>query len=204
MVIGERKFVMPQDINFLTNDAIKLMFADRSKLNSSIPNSFAVYIEVQVWQTFLQFADDAYKIRRHEASGIFLGYYFKDMIGEYSVCTHFEPGTGTETGSTFCEISINDQARIASIANENNLLQLVWVHTHPAFGAFYSQVDYRTLKTSYYAPHQAGLVVDNIAHEYEGFKTSQENHVSQFKAFYLIDFTNSNKQIANPLGFFTH
>lgn len=200
MVIGERKLIMPQVINLFNEDRIKRVFADRGKLHSNSPSPFTVYIEVPAWHAFLQLADEAYNLRRDEASGIFLGYYFKDMLGEFSLCTHFEPGTGRATTSTFCEISVEDQARIASIAKETNTLQLVWVHSHPSFSAFYSPVDTLTLKTMYYAPHQAGLVVDNIAFEYEGFKVSEDNHVCQFRDIFLIDLQSPNSKIANPFS----
>lgn len=181
------------------NKHIMAKFDDRSQLHLTKVPAFTIYINVQTWKSFLQRADDEYKERKNEASGIILGYYFKDSFGEYVVGTHFEAGSGSDTSSVFCEISVLDQLRILQIAKEKQLLQLVWIHSHPSFGAFYSTVDYRTIKSMYYAPHQAGIVVDNINEEYLGFKV-MNNDAIEFKDIYLISLDNEASCISTPFG----
>ena len=52
----------------------------------------------------------------------------------------------------------------------HKLTQLVWVHSHPGFGAFFSGTDDNTLRTLYRAPQYMGVVVDICKNEMVGYK----------------------------------
>jgi len=200
MIIGKKKMVTPQDLVLSSDERIKRIFFDRKKLhNDSVPE-FVAYIDESVWNSFILKAKDEYTNRNHETSGIILGSYYTDQHGEFSVGTDFEAGTGSETSAAFCEISIQDQVRIASLTNEKKLLQLIWIHSHPSFGAFYSAVDYKTLKGMYYAPHQCGIVVDNVKEEYLGFKVSQYSIAHEFKEIFLVNLNAEYQKPARPYG----
>jgi proteasome lid subunit RPN8/RPN11 len=199
MIIGKKSFVIPTGIELSGDERIKRIFHDRKLLHEQSVPSFAVYIEESTWNAFLQKANEEYALRNNEASGIILGSYFKDDAGEYVVGTHFEAGNGSGTSSVFCEISIQDQVRIIQSAKEKKLLQVIWIHSHPSFGAFYSNVDYRTLKSMYYAPHQAGIVVDNVKGEYLGFKV-RNNNAYEFKNIYLFKIDDDSQFSSRPFG----
>jgi proteasome lid subunit RPN8/RPN11 len=185
MIIGKKLYIQPIDASEIKDARIQAIFDNRQILHAKKVPEFAVYIDELTWYKFLQSADNEYTQRKNEASGIFLGHYFADQFGRYTVGTHFEAGNGTSTSSVLCEISVNDQLRILQTARDQKLLQLIWVHSHPTFGAFYSAVDFRTLKSMYYAPHQAGIVVDNVNCEYLGFKT-KDGKVHEFNDIYLV------------------
>ena len=199
MIIGKKILVTPAVIENMENESIQAVFRDRSVLHGSKVPAFSVYIYEQIWNKFLQKASDEYSLHNNEASGIILGQYFIDKFGEYVVGTHFEAGNGSGTSSVFCEISVMDQLRILQTAKDHNLLQIIWIHSHPAFGAFYSIVDYRTLKSMYYAPHQAGIVVDNIKGEYLGFKVRSGN-ANEFKEIFLVNLEGEATRISRPFG----
>ena len=191
---------IPQDFVLSSDERMKRIFSDRQKLhNDSIP-AFVSYIDESVWNSFILKANDEYNNRNHEASGIILGLYYSDQYGEFSVGTDFEPGSGAKTSAAFCEISIQDQVRIARLTNEKKLLQLIWIHSHPSFGAFYSTVDYKTLKGMYYAPHQCGIVVDNIKEEYLGFKVLKNSTAHEFKDIFLVNLNDEYQKPARPYG----
>jgi len=187
MIIGDSKFVKPREINLVVEEPINRKFNNRSRYHSEPFPQFVIYIEKAAWNSFIELAQYEYKLHRNEASGILLGSYFKDELGEFILCSQFQPGTGNETSSTFCEISIDDQVRISSFVKETGLLQLVWIHSHPSFGAFYSSVDNRTLKSMYYGKHQAGIVVDIIRKEYAGFKIIEGARIGKVNDIYLVD-----------------
>ncbi|MFW5821407.1 MAG: Mov34/MPN/PAD-1 family protein [Bacteroidota bacterium] len=153
------------------NDDRFLLFKDRKKLHEDkkIPEYF-VYINGHAWDSFKEFADRSYEELKHEASGILLGQYFKDEFGEFIVAHQFEQGTGESTNQTFCEISYEDMARITEIGKNERLIQVVWIHSHPGFSAFYSGRDKLTLKSYYHHEYQLGIVMDNIRGEYKAFK----------------------------------
>lgn len=199
MIIGKKSFISPTRIELSGDERIRRIFNDRKLLHKQLVPSFAVYIEESAWNAFLQKANEEYAVRKNEASGIFLGSYFKDDEGEYVVGTHFEAGNGPGTSSVFCEISVHDQVRIIQSAKEKNLLQLIWIHSHPSFGAFYSNVDYRTLKSMYYAPHQAGIVVDNVKEEYLGFKV-RKRKANEFLDIFLFKLDDVELAINRPFG----
>jgi len=198
MIIGKKKMVIPQDFVGSMDESMKRLFGDRKKLHTDSVPTFVVYIDEAVWNSFILKAKDEYTNRNHEASGIILGLYYSDQYGEFSVGTDFEAGSGSETSAAFCEISIQDQVRIARLTNEKKLLQLIWIHSHPSFGAFYSTVDYKTLKGMYYAPHQCGIVVDNVKEEYLGFKVLKNSIVHEFKDIFLVNLNDEHQKPARP------
>lgn len=199
MIIGKKTFISPVTPEETGDERIKALFRNRAQLHEAKIPSFTVYITEQAWNTFLQKADDEYTLHKNEASGVVLGHYLKDSFGEYVVGTHFEAGTGSSTSAVFCEISVQDQVRILQSAKEKGLLQVIWIHSHPSFGAFYSSVDYRTLKSMYYAPHQAGIVVDNLKMEYMGFKV-RNREAYEFKNICLVNLDDITSPIHMPYG----
>jgi proteasome lid subunit RPN8/RPN11 len=199
MIIGKKSFVTPSQPDLSGDERIERIFRDRKLLHEHSIPSFAVYIDESAWNAFLQKANDEYTKRGNEASGIILGKYLKDNFGEYVVGTHYEAGNGSGTSAVFCEISIQDQLRIIQSAKEKTLLQVIWIHSHPTFGAFYSTVDYRTLKSMYYAPHQAGIVVDNVKGEYLGFKVRNGN-ANEFKEIFLFRLDDAESLASQPFG----
>ncbi len=199
MIIGKKSFIAPTGLDLSGDERIKRIFRDRKLLHEHTVPPFAIYIDESTWNKFLQKANEEYALRNNEASGIILGNYLKDDFGEYIVGTHFEAGNGSGTSSVFCEISVHDQVRIIQSAKEKKLLQVIWIHSHPSFGAFYSTVDYRTLKSMYYAPHQAGIVVDNVKGESLGFKV-RYNKAFEFKDIYLVKLDDDASLISRPFG----
>ncbi len=199
MIIGKRSVVEPCSLAEINNEGIKDLFSDRSLLHANSIPEFSIYIDEPAWNKFVQRANNEYTIHNNEASGIILGHYCSDRFGRFIVGTHFEAGYGQGTSSVFCEISIQDQLRILQKAKDQNLLQLIWIHSHPTFGAFYSTVDYRTLKSMYYAPHQAGIVVDNVNQEYLGFKV-RNNSVRDFKEIFLVSLNDPTLSVTRPFG----
>ena len=192
--------VIPQDFILSSDERMKRIFSDRQKLHDDSIPAFVSYLDESVWNSFILKANDEYTNRNHEASGIILGLYYTDQFGEFSIGTDFEAGTGSETSAAFCEISVQDQVRIACLTNEKKLLQLIWIHSHPSFGAFYSSVDYKTLKGMYYAPHQCGIVVDNVKEEYLGFKVLKNSIAHEFKDIFLVNLNAEYQQPARPYG----
>ena len=199
MIIGKKILVEPVSLNLSGDAGMNAIFLNRSLLHEKKIPAFTVYICESVWNAFLQKAADEYTSKNNEASGIILGHYFKDIFGEYVVGTHFEAGNGSGTSSVFCEISVQDQIRILQVAKEKKLLQIIWIHSHPSFGAFYSSVDYRTLKSMYYAPHQAGIVVDNVKSEYLGFKVRNSN-AYEYKDIFLVNLDSETNSLSFPFG----
>ena len=199
MIIGKKSVVGPCSLAEINNERIKDLFSDRSLLHANSIPEFSIYIDEPAWNTFLKRANNEYTIHNNEASGIILGHYFSDRFGKFIVGIHFEAGYGQGTSSVFCEISIQDQIRILQKAKDHNLLQLIWIHSHPTFGAFFSTVDYRTLKSMYYAPHQAGIVVDNVNQEYLGFKV-RNNNAYDFKEIFLVSLNDPTLSITRPFG----
>lgn len=133
---------------------------------------YTCYIEQSALKKFLNHANDVYNKYGSEATGLFLGYYLHcpdDERKKIAVAVHFFPaGSGT---SVTCEITHEEAARIAAFCNCHKVVPLVWPHTHPFNRPlFYSSVDSGTLACTYSAPHQMGVVCDNLRNAFMGFK----------------------------------
>ena len=177
-----------------SSDRSLIDFKDRQKFhNDSIP-SFFVYIQDYAWNAFLNHGNNVYKEVKHEAQGIFVGQYFEDHFGEFVIATVYEEGYGNSQ-STYVEMSEECLANISEKCQTENTLMLIWVHTHPNFGVFYSGTDYNCLKTNFYKPHQIGIVVDIIRKQHMGFRVTG-NRVVEFSDYAL--FNNEKNTLSSP------
>lgn len=189
MKIVKTKEIKPIEISEIS-DELFMDFRNRSKLhNGKIPDFF-VYIQDFAWEAFLSHGHNVYKTLNHEAQGIFLGSYFKDSFGEFIVATKYAEGNGSSTHS-YVEMSEECLSDISLKCQKENLLMLIWIHTHPGFGTFYSGTDINCLKTSFYKEYQIGLVVDILKNKVLGYKTSKTG-VDEFHDYMIFnDNTNS-------------
>lgn len=141
---------------------------------------YQCFIEKRAFDAFVAYADEAYKTKGHEATGIIFGYFFhskNNPENKIAVATNFIQANGPATSVT-CTISYDDVIRYNRFCEENKMLQVVWIHSHPTYGTFYSGTDSAMLMSSFYAPHQMGVVVDNVRNQAMGFKivNGQEKH----------------------------
>lgn len=168
------------------------VFSDRTKSHNEASNvRFTCYIERMAFDAFVRFANDTYKEKGHEATGLIVGYYLYDKSNPEScfiVGTNFLKATGPTTRVT-CEFSYEDSIRHSNYCDEHKVLPLIWIHSHPGFGAFYSGTDDSTLKTYYYAPYQVGVVVDNLQNQILGYKMYGEN--KRQENVYIFDLDKS-------------
>lgn len=144
------------------------------KSGSPTHEPYVCLVEEQAKSDFLNHANEVYWRTRHEATGIFLGYYLHHPHApeeKIAVAIKFLPAQGNTSAAT-CEISYEDSARFALYAQQHHMVIDLWPHTHPfkAAGLFYSPVDNNTLKSQYSAPHQMGMVCNNLDNTYKGFK----------------------------------
>lgn len=135
-------------------------------------SKYTCYLEQKALSAFLKFADDVYKARRHEAQGVFVGYYLHDEHNpdcKFAVCTHFLQATGRTTSVT-CEMSTQDLAKYSEYCDKNHMMIIAHVHSHPGLSAFYSMPDSETLRTLFYASQNIGIVIDNLQNQYLAYK----------------------------------
>lgn len=157
----------------------------RKNLHSGDIPSFFVYINNLAWNAFLGHGNNVYKETGHESQGIFIGEYFKDEIGEFVVAKIYCEGFG-DANRAYVEMSEESLSSIANKCKEDGALMLIWIHTHPNMGVFYSSVDHNCLRANFYMPFQIGLVVDIIRKQVAGFKCHGHEN-KRFQDFALID-----------------
>jgi proteasome lid subunit RPN8/RPN11 len=183
------------DNDFVTLDKICNVFSNRATLHPEIVGkNFTCYIEKNAFDAFVRFANETYQNRHHEATGLIIGYYLHDKDNpdsKFIVGTHFLSASGNTTGVT-CEFSYQDSIDHSNKCNEHKLLPLIWIHSHPGFGAFYSGTDDFTLKSYFYANHQTGVVVDNLKNEVLGYKMYGEKKQEEDVFIFDLDKSNSN------------
>ena len=129
-------------------------------------------IEKHAMQDFVDYANEVHRETHNEATGIIVGYYLHDAKNPQKkiiLGCKFLKAMGSSSTVT-CEFSYEDSAQHDAFCKENGLYQVVWVHSHPGFGVFYSGVDSTTLMKFFREKHQMGIVVDNIKDKYLGFK----------------------------------
>jgi proteasome lid subunit RPN8/RPN11 len=147
------------------------VFRDRRSLHRGEVPAWFVYIHEYAWEAFLRHTTEIYSRTGHEGQGIFLGKYFRDEFGEFAVATSYFEGEG-ESSRAHVEMSEQCLSLISKRCLAEDLLMLIWVHTHPTFGAFYSGTDTNCLRTNFYMPFQIGIVVDIVRRELKGFRVS--------------------------------
>ena len=194
MKIIKTKTIEAKDISEISDkelsDKALIDFKDRKKLHNGVIPDFFVYIQDYAWNAFVRHGENVYQEVRHEAQGIFVGHYFKDQFGEFVVATNYEEGNGNSQ-STYVEMSEECLAKISEKCQNDGTLMLIWVHTHPNFGVFYSGTDYNCLKTNFYKPYQIGIVVDILRKQHKGFKT-KNNNVVEFSNYALFNDEKNN------------
>jgi len=182
----------PVQIDETTDDELSF-FVNRKSFTGEILG-FQVFIIEYAWNAFINHGIQVYKETGHEAQGIFIGKYCKDDFGEFAVATEYKEGYGESSrayvGMTNeCLIKISDECR------SKNLLMLIWVHTHPDFGVFYSGTDMNCIKNNFFMPYHSGIVVDIIRKETKGYKVTSDV-VNEFYDYYI--FNPKEKQIYKP------
>jgi len=170
-----------------------VLFQERSNLHETI-NGFKVYINQYAWDAFLNHSNNVYKQTKHEAQGIFLGKYYKDKYGEFAVATEYSEGKG-ESSHAYVGMSEECLAEISKKCSAEKLLMLIWIHTHPNFGVWYSSTDYNCIKTNFYMPFQSGIVVDIIRRESKGYKVEM-NDANEFTGYYIYYY--EEKRLSKP------
>ncbi len=166
-------------------------FRDEIKSNT---DKFRCYIEQQAYDAFEAFANDAYLKSHNEATGIIMGYYLHDENDperKIIVATNFIQANGPATSVT-CTISYDDNIRYDNFCIAHNMNQLVWIHSHPGYGCFYSGTDSSMLASCFYARHQIGVVVDNLRNEVMGFKIFDGEERNE--SVYCYDMAKSLKE----------
>jgi proteasome lid subunit RPN8/RPN11 len=161
--------------------------------------SFCTYVDVMAWDAFLDCANKAHKKFKHEACGLLMGKYFKDDYGEFIVGCQFEKGTGDSTSAVLCEISYEDNARIVEEYEGKNYLPVIWIHSHPGYGIFYSGQDNQTLREKYHERFHVGIVVDNLKKDYGGYKM-YDGQIKEYNEVYLYHQDNDSILSFPPFG----
>lgn len=184
--------------DFVTLEKLCDVFANRITLHKETAGKkFTCYIEKKAYDAFIQFANETYQSHHHEATGLIVGYYLYDKDNPESrfiVGTHFLKASG-ESSSVTTEFSYIDSINHSVFCNEHKLLPLIWIHSHPGFGIFYSDTDCTTLKTLFAAKHQMGVVVDNLKNQVLGYKM-YDNKMLEENVFLLdLDKSNTTKWI---------
>jgi len=204
MKIIKTKSIEPENISNY-NDSQFESFNNRPKIHSGIIPNFFVYIKDYAWNAFLKHGENIYATEKHEAQGIILGKYFIDEHGSFVVGTQYEEGTGKSTRS-FVDMTEECLLKISDKCQKENLLMLVWLHTHPGFGTGYSKVDIDCLTTNFYKEFQTGIVADILQDKSSGYKVIS-NNVEKFNDYAIFDneltlslpFLNKQKKIiGNP------
>lgn len=156
-------------------------------------SKFTCLIDERALNAFIAFANDVYQTTRNEACGILAGYYFHNPNDEEKkiiLATNFIEAHGPATRVT-CEISFDDNIRIGDFCDENKMFPLIWVHSHPGFGTFYSGTDSDTLARSFRAKHQMGIVIDNLQNQVMGFKIKDGKEKNE--SVYTFNLTESQQ-----------
>ena len=159
-----------QDVKEL--EAINEAFG-KSDIHPQEENSdYTCYVKKSAVDDFISFANDIHRTSGHEAIGVIVGYYCTDSRNpnhKLAIGTKFLPAHGCATQVT-CEMSVEDGIRFSDYCIKHKMLPVVWIHSHPGFGAFYSGTDTNTLLTKYNGPHQAGIVIDNLRYQTKAYK----------------------------------
>lgn len=158
--IDQATALSPKEKELLSN------YAENAETN------YSCLIPRDIMDEFLAFANDVYRKHHNEATGMLVGYYLHDSKypeKKIALATAFLPAYGDSTRVT-CEFSYEDSVRHSEFCKANNVQPIIWIHSHPGFGVFYSHTDSTTLKAFFAKEHQCGVVVDNLNVAYKCFK----------------------------------
>ena len=168
-----------------------------------IDQDFICLVEQKAINAFVSFANEVYTATHNEATGVIVGYYLhhpqypnKKIV----VATNFLQATGNASSVT-CEFSYEDSIRHSKYCDTHLMLPVIWIHSHPGFGVFYSSTDSSTLKHYFACSHQVGIVVDNLQDKYMGFKIYEGKQcVEDIYSFNIESCLNSHKLILTKLN----
>ena len=138
----------------------------------TFPKGYSLLFVKEAMEAFTTYADEVYSQSRKEATGLHVGYYFHDPDDpevKVAVPVTFIEAHGDATTVT-CEMSYEETGAASLYCEEHHLRILVWIHSHPGFGVFYSLTDGKTLRTQFNAEQHAGVVVDNLHGLYLAYK----------------------------------
>lgn len=155
-----------------------------------VEGDFTCFVEKAAMNAFEKFANEVYRDTENEATGIIVGYYLHDKDNpdkKIIVATNFLEATGSASNVT-CEFSYEDSIRHSRFCDDKKVLPIIWIHSHPGFGVFYSSTDSSTLKNYFNCNHQMGIVVDNLRKKYLGFKIYNGEQYQQ--DFFIFDIEN--------------
>lgn len=186
MQIIQTKKIEPIELNSISSDEFKI-FRDRQNIHKGEHNipPFFVYINEYAWDAFIKHGNNVYDETQFEAQGILVGKYFKDTFGTFIVATTYFESVGY-SNSAFVSMTEECLIDIGKKCKESDDIMLIWVHTHPDFGVFYSGTDKTCLKNNFYKPYQIGIVADIIRKQHRGFKIIN-NEVEDFGNYSLYN-----------------
>lgn len=160
----------------------------------SLDKDFTCFIEKKAMDAFVTFANEVYNTTHNEATGIIVGHYLHHPTNpekKIIVATNFLQATGSASSVT-CEFSYEDSIRHSKYCDIHHTLPVIWIHSHPGFGVFYSSTDSSTLRNYFACHHQVGVVVDNVQDKYMGFKIY--NGVQCIEDIYMFNIEECLKQ----------
>lgn len=150
------------------DDSFKRILTDIVRILEPVihtfPKGYSLLFVKEAMDAFTTYADEVYSQSRKEATGLHVGYFFHDPDDpeiKVAVPVCFIEARGNATTVT-CEISYEEIGEVSRYCEDHHLDILVWSHSHPGFGVFYSLTDCTTLRTQFNADQHAGVVVDNL------------------------------------------
>lgn len=162
-----------------------------SNAEIDIDTEYLCFIEEKALVAFEIFANEIYHQTRNEATGLLVGYYLEGQgihaNKKFLIATDFLQATGNASSVT-CEFSYEDSVQHSIFCEQHHVLPIIWIHSHPGFGVFYSSTDSSTLASFFARNHQMGVVVDNLQNKYLGFKMS--NGMQRNQDIYSFDLEN--------------
>lgn len=190
-IISTKK-ITPVQIGETTDEELSF-FVNRKSFNGEI-SGFQVFVNEYAWNAFINHGIQVFKETGHEAQGIFIGKYCKDDLGEFAVATEYKEGYG-ESSRAYVGMTEECLIKISNECRKKNLLMLIWVHTHPDLGVFYSGTDRNCIRNNFFMPYHSGIVVDIIRKETKGYKVTSDV-VNEFYDYFI--FNPKEKQIYKP------
>ncbi len=172
------------DLNLEDRESLTSIVQVLTDFPETFRGNYTCYIEQNALNEFIKHANAVYDKLGNEATGLFVGYYLhslEDNKKKIAIATKFLPSY--ENTAITCEQSYEEVAQNNAFCEYHKLLPLVWPHTHPFNRPlFYSSTDSNTLAKVYSAPHQMGVVCDNLRNDYMGFKiiNGKECHESLY------------------------
>lgn len=204
MVMNES---LPLDLYAATSDeGLKNRMNDIVSLFSDfndIDTEFICFVEENAMRKFELFANEIYNKTHNEATGLLVGYYLtqeNNQSKKFLIATDFLQASGNASSVT-CEFSYEDSIQHSLYCEENHVLPIIWIHSHPGFGVFYSSTDSTTLASFFARDHQMGIVVDNLQNKYLGFKIINGQQRNQdIYSFNIKDSVSSGRLKYNRLN----